>query len=122
MTEPNESPPRGQVAGVAECSLLGGVNGSESAPNPAVVQAKIGLLREDIVETIGPMIATLQAAVAMGHVPNDAGLIYGLRTAQAYWRSISWSARELQRLREGDLLNSEGTAPGNGDSHTGGRQ
>jgi hypothetical protein len=91
-------------------------DGKLNTKSHAVTQAKIGLLREDIVETIGPMIATLQAAVAMGHIPNDAGLIYGLRTAQAYWRSISWSARELQRLREGDLPDSPAS------SSTGGRQ
>jgi hypothetical protein len=77
-------------------------DGNTNTKSPAVTQAKIGLLREDIVETIGPMIATLQAAVAMGHIPNDAGLIFGLRSAAAYWKSITINARDLVALqREG---------------------
>jgi hypothetical protein len=99
MIHAKQSPSAGGADGLGETSLLGGFDGSEIPPNPAVTQAKIELLREDIVETIGPMIASLQAAVAMGHIPNDAGLIFGLRSAAAYWKSISWSARELQRLR-----------------------
>jgi hypothetical protein len=73
MIHAKQSPSAGGADGLGETSLLGGFDGSEIPPNPAVTQAKIELLREDIVETIGPMIASLQAAVAWATFPMTPG-------------------------------------------------
>jgi hypothetical protein len=108
MAHQNETPPLG-AAGLGEC-CFSKENNSQSAPNPAVTQAKIELLREDITETIGPMIASLEAAVAMARIPNDAGMLHGLRNARAYWRSITGSAGELQQLRGGPAPSPTGDA------------
>ena len=59
------------------------------------LKARIELLREEILTTIGPLQAALDASVAMGVIPSDAGLLHGLRQARACWKSISGSAAEL---------------------------
>ena len=43
------------------------------------LKAKIELIREDIVATMGVMQNALAAGSAMAGIPNDAGLLHGLR-------------------------------------------
>jgi hypothetical protein len=69
------------------------------APYPEVMQARIELLREEIIATVSPLSATLEAALAMSAISDDAGLIYALRTAKAYWQCASANAAELVELR-----------------------
>jgi hypothetical protein len=81
-------------------SLLGGTDTQKITPNPKVSQARIELLCEEIDCLIGPMISTLEAALAMREAENIAGFVYGLRCAGAYRRSISAHARDLVAVRE----------------------
>jgi hypothetical protein len=83
-----------------DSAFLGRNWNSELTTKSPAAQANIELIRSDIVETIGPMIATLEAALAMAAIPDDAGLKYSLRCARAYWRSISGSAAELSSIQE----------------------
>jgi hypothetical protein len=63
-------------------------------------QTKIDLLSDEIGFNISPMIATLEAALAMREAGNVAGFVYGLRCAGAYWRNISSNAQDLVALRQ----------------------
>jgi hypothetical protein len=100
MAHIRENPPAGGAGGLwnafpdGECS-------SNIAQKPEVTQAKIDLLSDEIGWIIGPMIATLEAALAMREAENIPGLIYGLRCAGAYWRSISVNAKDLVGLQNG---------------------
>jgi hypothetical protein len=99
MASHNETPPLG-TAGLGENAFPGRNGTSELAPTPAVTQAKIDLLSDEIGLNICPLISTLEAALAMREAGNVPGLIYGLRCAGAYWRSISVNARDLVALRQ----------------------
>lgn len=97
--------------GPQNASSLGSGDGSEVTPKAHVAQANIELIREDIVSTIGPMIATLETALAMAAIPDDTGPKYSLRCARAYWLSIAGSAAELvaaEAERQSTLLQGEG--------------
>jgi hypothetical protein len=59
------------------------------------LKARIELLRENIIDVIGPLQAALDAAVAMAAIPSDAGLLHGLRNARACWKSIAGDAADL---------------------------
>jgi hypothetical protein len=75
------NPARGGEAGSGICSLLGSENTPENSASADVTQARIELLHEEIIATVSPLIATLEAALALSAIPDDAGMIYALRTA-----------------------------------------
>jgi hypothetical protein len=68
---------------------------SDSVASPLALKARIEMLRENILATIGPMQAALDASLAMAAIPSDAGMLHGLRQARASWKSISADAAEL---------------------------
>jgi hypothetical protein len=98
MPQNATNPARGQAAGLRNMSCVT-ADGPNIAQNHEVAQARIELLREEIVATVSPLIATLEAALAMSAIPDDAGLIYALRSAQAYWQCAAASAAELVEIR-----------------------
>ena len=63
-------------------------------------QTKIDLLSDEIGFNISPMIATLEAALAMREAGNITGFIYGIRCAGAYWRNIAVNAKDLVSLQQ----------------------
>jgi len=67
----------------------------EYAPPAYVLQSRIELIREDLVNTVGGMQAQLAAAVAMADIPSDQGLLHALRLARHSWKAISLHAAEL---------------------------
>jgi hypothetical protein len=61
-------------------------------------RVKIELLRGEILDAIGGMQASLDAARAMAEIPSDSGLLHGLRIAQAHGRVIWASAADLRAV------------------------
>jgi hypothetical protein len=110
MPHINETPP--DKAGLLDINSLAG-NSIENAPKYEVSQAEIGLLVDDICDTVGCMITQLYVVIAMRDAGDTAGLIYALRRGRPYWKHISESARDLiaadaerlsaLRQREADL-------------------
>ena len=98
MASETSSPARGGAAGLGNALSVGT---DSIAINPAVAQAKIELIRDEICACTGPLILQLNAALAMADAQNDAGLLYALRCARAYWRAISANARDLAQVRSG---------------------
>jgi hypothetical protein len=68
---------------------------AEATASPMAFQARIELLREDILDAIGMMQAALDAAKAMAEIPSDAGLLHGLRVAKAHSRALWGHAADL---------------------------
>jgi|BarGraIncu00222A_1022003.scaffolds.fasta_scaffold63818_2 hypothetical protein len=68
---------------------------SDAVASPLALQARIALVREDILDAIGMMQMALDAAQAMAAIPSDSGLLHGLRLAKAHWRVISANAADL---------------------------
>jgi hypothetical protein len=104
MSHQNQTRRAGGAAGLGDDAFPGRNGTSELAPTPAVTQAKIDLLFDEIGLSISPMIATLEAALAMREAGNITGFVYGLRCAGAYWKNITANAKDLVALRQ------EGTA------------
>jgi hypothetical protein len=69
---------------------------------PEVSQVKIEIICDEIGFNISPMIATLEAALAMREAGNVPGFLYGLRCAGAYWKYITTNAKDLVALQNGE--------------------
>jgi hypothetical protein len=91
----------GQTAGLADSSSsLSSFDTRENAKNSSPAQAVCReMLRQNIADNVELLISQLDAAMAMARVPNDAGFIFGLRCAQALWRSIAADAKELASIK-----------------------
>jgi hypothetical protein len=89
-----EGPALGDSAGLNK-ALLVTSDKSDIKQKTEVPQALIELLFDDIGDNTGALISTLNAALAMRDAGDSVGLIYGLRRARCYWKSISASAAEL---------------------------
>jgi hypothetical protein len=100
MALETENPQPGAASGLSKPVVLGSIDGLDNTQKAEVKQARTELLREEIVATVSPLIGTLEAALAMAAIPDDAGLLYALRTAKAYWRCASANAAELIEIRE----------------------
>lgn len=110
MSQTDEGSVRGGADGPGDSVCLAADSLPDTKPCPAAqaatavsgpVQAVCcDLLRDDLCANIGAMIATLNAALATRDAANDAGLLYGLRCARAYWKQIAESARQLNEARQ----------------------
>jgi hypothetical protein len=81
--------------GLDKASLPGGIDEQIITPNANVLQARIDLLADDIVDTAGWLIDQLNCLPAQRAAGDITGVIYTLRRARAYWVAVSGSAREL---------------------------
>jgi hypothetical protein len=66
-----------------------------SETNPSAQAVSINMLRQAIADDVEMHIAQLDAAVAMAAAGSNAGLLHGLRRADAFWKSIRLNARDL---------------------------
>jgi hypothetical protein len=87
--------PPGQTAGLRNASSIGIGDSSKPIKTPAVTQARIDLLADDIVDTTGWFIDQLNCLPAQRAAGDYTGMIYTLRRARAYWIAISGSTKEL---------------------------
>ena len=108
MTSLQRENPPGATAGFQDFYLA--TDSLEATPPRHVLQARIELIREDLVNTVGGMQAALAAAVSMAAIPSDEGMLHGLRQARACWKSISELAADIGSLRAelASLLRQEG--------------
>ena len=103
MDQIRETPPGGIPAGLNDKAASNAFSSENDIradaptcqPEKPASQAKIELLVDDIGDTVGCLIATLSAALAMRDAGDTVGLVYSLRRARAYWTAISGSAKEL---------------------------
>jgi hypothetical protein len=87
MTHITKEPPSGGMAAPEKCSLLGGLNTQNIAPETHAAQAKIELLHDEIYHNISALQVTLDVAIAAYFSSDSTCLIYGLRRARAYWKA-----------------------------------
>jgi hypothetical protein len=99
MGQPNESPSARGTDGLDD-AFPGGNCNRDLAQKAHVLQAKIDLLVDDIVDTAGWLISQLSVLPSQRETGDVTGLIYTLRRSRAYWKHIAEIAAELVTLND----------------------
>jgi hypothetical protein len=111
MVLQKEDPALGAAAGLPDASLLGSLDTQDIAPKPApaqdkvkrnpvaVLEARLELMRDDLVANITQASLHFDVALAMLSATDDVGLLYALRRVRAYWQSIAADAKELAAIK-----------------------
>jgi hypothetical protein len=81
--------------GLDNSALLASFDTQDPIKHPAVLQAQIDLLADDVVDTAGWLISQLSVLPSQREAGDVTGLIYTLRRSRAYWKHIAETAVEL---------------------------
>ena len=94
---------RAAPTGLNSNAFPGGNCNQDAIAKPAVTQARIDLIADDIVDSAGWLIDQLNCLPTQRAAGDIVGMIYTLRRSRAYWIAISGSAKELVERNDARL-------------------